>query len=145
MTRVYFDTGVLVKLYYREPNSADAMALVNNFETPLPLGVWQELEVRTALRSRAFRGELSQAKLQAILQQFDADISGGVFQRTPIDPIAVFDEAERLSARFAATIGCRTLDILHVAAAIVLGAAEFISMDQRQRALAAAAGLRVKP
>jgi predicted nucleic acid-binding protein len=55
----------------------------------------------------------------------------------------VVREAERLSALHSEKLGTRSLDILHVAAALVLGAAEFHSFDGRQAALARAAGLRV--
>ena len=42
------------------------------------------------------------------------------------------------------TLGCRTLDIIHVAAALVLEAKEFVTFDTRQAALAKQAGLTVK-
>lgn len=45
----------------------------------------------------------------------------------------------------AAILGCRTLDIIHVAAALVLGTKEFVTFDGRQGALAKQAGLTVKP
>jgi hypothetical protein len=41
--------------------------------------------------------------------------------------------------------GCRSLDILHCAAAKLLGAAGFVSTDVRQRKLAAAMGLNLAP
>lgn len=43
------------------------------------------------------------------------------------------------------TLGCRTLDILHVACATVLNADVFVTYDKRQRALALVAGLNVLP
>ncbi len=49
----------------------------------------------------------------------------------------------RLSASHSATLGTRTLDILHVAAALVLGLADLLTFDTRQAALAKAAGLKV--
>jgi predicted nucleic acid-binding protein len=52
-------------------------------------------------------------------------------------------EAERLSAMHSEKLGTRSLDILHVAAAVVLGKQEFLTFDQRQAALAKAAGLDV--
>jgi hypothetical protein len=52
-------------------------------------------------------------------------------------------EAERLSALHSETLGTRSLDILHVAAALVLGSSEFLTFDARQAALAKAAGLKV--
>jgi predicted nucleic acid-binding protein len=38
-------------------------------------------------------------------------------------------------------IGCRSLDVLHCAAAKILGVSEFITTDGRQKKLAAAMGL----
>ena len=46
---------------------------------------------------------------------------------------------------YSATLRCRTLDIIHVAAALVLGTHEFITFDARQGTLAKRAGLTVKP
>jgi hypothetical protein len=48
-------------------------------------------------------------------------------------------------ASHSATLGCRTLDIIHVAAALVIGAGEFVTFDVRQGAMAKKAGLEVKP
>jgi hypothetical protein len=40
-------------------------------------------------------------------------------------------------------LGCRTLDVLHVACACELAADHFLSFDQRQKTLARKAGLNV--
>ncbi len=45
----------------------------------------------------------------------------------------------------AAALGCRTLDIIHMAAALVIGVKKFVTFDHRQAALARMAGLNVKP
>jgi len=58
---------------------------------------------------------------------------------------AVTANGFELSAGYSAILGCRTLDIIHVAAAFVLGAKEFVTFDTRQGALAKQAGLVVKP
>jgi predicted nucleic acid-binding protein len=57
----------------------------------------------------------------------------------------VFNEAARLSAAHTETIGNRAYDILHVAAARIIGATEFWSFDGKQRALAQAEGMKVGP
>jgi hypothetical protein len=54
-------------------------------------------------------------------------------------------EAESLAEHHTPTIGSRSLDILHVAAALVLGATEFCTLDTRQGKLAQLAGLHVQP
>jgi hypothetical protein len=53
----------------------------------------------------------------------------------------IYAEARRLSARWSATLGTRSLDILQVASAIVLKADSFLTFDSRQKKLAKAAGL----
>ena len=40
-------------------------------------------------------------------------------------------------------LGTRSLDILHVASALVLGSTSFVTFDRRQAALARASGLKV--
>jgi predicted nucleic acid-binding protein len=54
-----------------------------------------------------------------------------------------FDSDEQLSADHTAATLCRTLDTLHVALALELGATEFCTFDHRQAALASLAGLTV--
>jgi predicted nucleic acid-binding protein len=55
----------------------------------------------------------------------------------------VVDEAKRLSAIHTVSGGHRGFDILHVAAALKLGAAEFLTFDGNQKKLAESEGLRV--
>ncbi len=40
-------------------------------------------------------------------------------------------------------MGCRTMDIFHVACAVEIGASEFLTFDRRQSTLAAHANLKV--
>ncbi len=55
----------------------------------------------------------------------------------------IVDEAKRLSAIHTVSGGHRGFDILHVAAALELGAAEFLTFDGNQKRLAESEGLRV--
>ncbi|HRI12139.1 MAG TPA: hypothetical protein PLX89_03960 [Verrucomicrobiota bacterium] len=73
-----------------------------------------------------------------------SDLSSDVFASAEPYWPEVLLEAERLSAAYSATLGTRSLDILHVASALVLGARDFLTFDTRQGALAAAVGLRLK-
>ena len=50
-------------------------------------------------------------------------------------------ETERLSALHSEKLGTRSLDVLHVGAALSLGCKTFLSFDKRQVALARNAGL----
>ena len=141
----YFDSAVIAKLYVQESNSAEAIRLVSAATAPCALTHWQEIEVRTALRLKLFRCEITDDELHASLAAFDEDIAAGRWQRPDYALADVHDRAAQLSARHAAEIGCRTLDIFHVAAALIIGTPKFVSLDDRQRELARREGLTVKP
>ncbi len=64
----------------------------------------------------------------------------GVVALRPLPPSA-FDVARRLAQKHTRRLGTRSLDILHVACAAVLGARTFYTFDERQRKLAKAEGL----
>jgi predicted nucleic acid-binding protein len=50
-----------------------------------------------------------------------------------------------LTQKHTATTGTRSLDLIHIATALELGAADFLSLDNRQRQAASAEGLIVLP
>jgi hypothetical protein len=81
---------------------------------------------------------------EQMLAHLQTDIDGGLVKVIPADWTRVHSRAERLSVRYTARSGYRALDILHVATALELGVPEFLSFDARQRALARAAGLKIK-
>jgi hypothetical protein len=139
----YADTGLLCSLYAPDAHTKRAAARLKRQALPLPFTWLHQLELRNALRLRVFRGEISVAQRDASLNLMLADLAGGVLA-TATPPLAeVMTEAERLSALHSETIGTRSLDILHVAAALVLGRAQFLTFDHRQARLAEAAGLNV--
>jgi hypothetical protein len=92
-----------------------------------------------------FRREITAEELRASLAAFDEDIAAGRWQRPNYALADVHDRAAQLSGRHATEIGCRTLDIYHVAAALVIGTPEFFSLDERRRELARREGLHIKP
>ena len=140
----YFDSAIIVKLYVREATSPDAIRLVRAYAAPYVLTQWQALEVKNAIRLKAFRTEITPAEMSRSIAAFEQDIATGRWQRPVYTVAAVEQRAEELSAGHSATLGCRTLDIIHVAAALVLEAKEFVTFDTRQAALAKQAGLTVK-
>lgn len=141
----YFDTGILLKLYLPEPRAAEAVGLVNATPGKPPLTLLHELEMRSALRQKAGRGELTQQECDALIAQLDSDLTNGVHDRVTVSWPDVFATAESLSAAHGVGTLCRSLDTLHVALALELGAAEFCSFDSRQSHMAAAAGFTVIP
>lgn len=83
--------------------------------------------------------------MQGSLEAFDEDISSGRWKTPEYVEATVWRFARDLSDRHAATIGCRTLDLLHVAVALSLGVKTFVTFDERQRTVAKLEGLRVRP
>jgi predicted nucleic acid-binding protein len=112
-------------------------------ELPLPIIWLHQIEVRNAFRLRVFRKEAGGITSNSLLNLFLSDFSSGLWQNAYPNLDSVMIEAERLSASYTEIIGSRSLDVLHVAAALVLGVSEFLTFDKRQAVLAEAVGLKV--
>lgn len=141
--RAYADTGLLCSLYAPDVHTGAAVARIQRQALPLPIIWLHSLEFRNALRLRVFRQEITTAQRDASLNAMLADLAAGVLTHAAPSLADLTVEAERLSALYSETLGTRSLDILHVAAALVLGLPEFLTFDRRQHALAKAAGLAV--
>jgi predicted nucleic acid-binding protein len=141
--RIYFDTGVLLKLYSAEENSARAVALIESYGSPICFSGLQHAELRNALYRKCARKEITPQELRRALKDLRSDIDNGVLHVPEIDWSAVFAEANRLTDKYALSTQCRTLDTLHVATALQLGAASIGTTDQRQKVLARKGGLKI--
>ena len=140
--RAYADAGFLCSLYALDRHTPRAAARMKRQALPLPHTWLHQLELRNALRLRVFRGEITASQRDASLNMILADLAGGVLAAASPALAAIMTEAERLSALHTETLGTRSLDVLHVAAALVLGLKELLTFDARQAALARASGLR---
>jgi predicted nucleic acid-binding protein len=139
----YADTGFLCSLYAPDAHTRRAIARMRRQALPLPISWLHQLEFRNALRLRVFRAEITPSQRDASLNAMLADLAAGVLEAAAPPLPALLIEAERLGALHTETLGTRSLDILHVASALVLGLGECLTFDNRQAALAKAAGLRV--
>ena len=147
----YPDTSLLCALYRRQDNTPEALALRATIKEPLPVTSLVLFEFRQSVRFQTWLhrkdaakgyGEKEGAKMLADLQ---SDIDSGLVEIIPVDWAKVHSRAEQLSAQHTGRTGRRAFDILHVATALELEAKQFLTFDGRQRALAKAAGLKVKP
>lgn len=120
-----------------------AIARIRKEKLPLPFTWLHQLELRNALRLRVFRREISAEQREASLNMVLADLAAGVLAPASPRLPETMIEAERLSAGHSEKIGTRSLDILHVATALVLGCSSVLTFDRRQAALARASGLKV--
>jgi len=138
----YFDTSFLTSLYSPDSNSVAAAGAIATSGSTRLITTFAELELVNALGLRAFRHEISPREAQTSLRQFDEDIRNGVFLVLPLSD-EVFQRARDLSRQTTPKLGTRTADLLHVAAALELGAQILYSFDQQQRKLAKAVHLKI--
>lgn len=141
----YIDTALFVKIFVLEANSPETIRLLEEIGEPFAYSHLHELEIPNAIRLKRFRGEITKTQETAAIRAFLGDVDAGRFERIAYDLAAVFIRAEQLSAKWSAEIGCRSLDLWHVAAALEVGCATFVSYDARQRKAAEMSGLHVLP
>jgi predicted nucleic acid-binding protein len=137
----YLETSFLVSLYTVDANSAAAITALQSAAGPFPLTSFCELELTNALELRVFRREITRSEAKLSLAAMAGDLASGVFNSVPVPP-SVYEEALRLARRHSAVLGTRSLDILHVAAALKLGLKTLYTFDRQQAQLARAAGLK---
>ena len=112
---------------------------------PLDFTGFHRLELRNALSLAVFQQRLTSAESLAAWQEVEQDLAAGLLVAQPDLWEKLVQEAERLAEQHTPVIGSRSLDILHVAAATLLGATDFCTLDTRQGKLAQLAGLHVQP
>ena len=140
---LYHDPGVPVKLYVREESSDAVVRSLAVRGEAVIVNDLHELEIRNALRLKRFSDEIGDQQLAASMAMLASDLAAGRLIRGGIDWGSVCAEAERLSATMTVAVGVRTIDLLHVAAALDRMASGLVSLDHRQCAAARASGFDV--
>lgn len=141
----YADSSLLLKLYIREPDTVAAWQAVNRIQGPLIFTPLHRLEMMNGIRRCAASRKVTRAQAVRALLVLRGHLKGGRYTLPAVDWQAVFLRAHRLSQRHARKRLVRSLDLLHVAAALEIGATEFLTFDDRQRDTAAAEGFNVLP
>ena len=140
---LYADTSVIVKLYFRETYSREAADRISQYGESIPFTPFHDLEFTNAVNLKLFRKELTQSKANIIFERFSEHEQKGVYYRPPIDWTETMIRSIDLSKRHTSDIGSISLDIMHVALALSIGADRFFTLDGRQSQLALMAGLNV--
>ena len=141
----YVDTSVLVSLYVSDANSQRADAWRKANPAPIDFTSLHRVELRNALSLAVFQQRITAAQAEAAWAQVQEDLKAGVLAAKADAWDKLIAEAESLATTQTPTLGTRTLDILHVAAARVAGATDFCTFDGKQAKLAQALGLQVRP
>ena len=128
----YFDTSALLKIYVQEPDSDSAVALAQE-SNPLVISRLSVLEMIRAIGVN--------------LDKHIRDVTRLIFE-SDVETMAVIriDDPEwRSAADIAFRSGAKSLDSLHIAAALSLGDPHltFVTFDKKQARAAVESGLRV--
>lgn len=140
---LYFDTSALLKLYTPERETARLSRWLQDQGLPLVFTSLHELELFNSLELKLFRKEISRSDVEKSSKDIRGDVGRGVYFRPPISWNEVFTVSVGLSHSHTATEGYRSLDILHVASALVLNCSHFVTYDNPQLRLARRSGLNV--
>lgn len=141
---LYADTSFLLSLYGNDANSRAAVSLAKRQRPTFLLTPFGEAEFENACELRVFLKQWTPAETRAVREVFLSNLSAGVFQIEELHR-ETWRTAVSLSRRHTAKLGARTLDVLHVATALIEKPDAFCTFDKRQRKLAQAEGLRVLP
>jgi predicted nucleic acid-binding protein len=137
---IYADTSFFVSLYLPDTHSIEAGQRIAQHPrlwlTPLHGAEWVH-----AVFQHVFQRKISAREAQQVYRGFEKDRESGLWVKTAL-PERAFETCIELARRHGGRLGVRTLDTLHVASALELGANRFWSFDQRQTKLAEAEGLR---
>ena len=146
----YPDTSFLCSSYRTQDHSEAADALRATLGEPLHFTSLLEFEFLQSIELQVWLHSCDRSKgyarreADAMIADWESDVASGLNRLVAFDMDAVLRLSRVLSGQSTARGGHRTLDILHVATAVHLGARCFLSFDARQRALARKAGLEVK-
>ena len=145
------DTSFLCALYRRQANSPQAAAHFKAMPEALHVTGLLLYEFRQSVRFQVWLHAQDKAKgypqsdCDRALADLQTDLDSGAVVVVTAEWPDVHRLAEILSKRHTIAGGHRSLDVLHAATALHLGAREFLTFDTNQRKLAAAEKLKVKP
>lgn len=139
---IYLDASVVFSLHFRDSNTIEALHLVRAAAEPLLISALCEVETINAFGLHVFRGEMSGRNMDIAVRDLESDLRFGIMQWKQI-PEAAFTRAKALSKMITPSTGVRAADLLHIAAALELGAKTVYTLDQKQHKAAQAVGLMV--
>jgi predicted nucleic acid-binding protein len=139
----YVDPSALRRLYVHDARSRAFSAWRGRLTGALTTTLHGRAELVNSIMLTVFRGELELEQAHAALEDLDDDYAQGRLLLVDLLWRRTLDRAAELSREHTASLGTRTLDVLHVASALTLGCRRFITYDERQAKLARAVKLKV--
>ena len=144
--KAYADSSFIVALYLQQQSSSKAVAWLERYGRALPFTPWHRLEVRNALRLAVYYKAIDALQCRTQLRQIETDLKDQtLLAHLAIDWTDVLRAAEKMGAAHTQTIGSRSADLFHVAAARQTGCDCFLTFDEKRSMMATAARLSVQP
>lgn len=125
---MYLDTSVLVKLYTREPDSAECERIVAGHRIVSSELLYTELW--SALLAKERNGVLSPDHRQRVWQLFEEHLLDEIVELVGLDGTVVREAAEVI-ARVHPRVPLRTLDAIHLATYSGLEVGPLFTLDRR--------------
>ena len=142
-SRIYVDPNALRRLYVHDDRSRGFCAWRARTRGPLPVTRHGRAELANSICLAVFRGDIGHDDGDAALADLETDLAEGRLTLAEIPWRHALDRARELSLLHTPALGTRTLDVLHVASALVVHCRRFVTYDLRQAALAKVVGLQV--
>lgn len=141
--KTYVDPSALRRLYVHDDHSRAFCTWRARIGGSLPITLHGRAELFNSIMLAVFRRDIAPEIGQGALADIEADLAAGRLHIADLLWRKTLQRAADLSVAHTAELGTRTLDVLHVASALVLRCRSFVTYDDRQAALAQAVGLRV--
>lgn len=136
----YFDAAYVVKCYVNEPDSAQVQELSEQVDA-LCTSSWSVIEVTSAIRRYVREKRLTRATAKALLNEFDKDVSDGVWELLPITPI-LLQQLDQFLRTLPVDVVLRAGDALHLMTARQAGLDAIWTSDRHLLRAAPHFGLR---
>ena len=85
----------------------------------IPFSLFHKTELNNAFALKLFRGEISEEQYNRVQSCLQQDRRTGVLKELSPDWTAVFKASADIAKRHTPSLGARSLDIIHVALAVV--------------------------
>jgi len=141
---IYCDTSFLFSLYVEDSGSQRASEQMTSAKEPLIWTTWHQLEFTSALEARVGRNANTRKQAEAVYAALHAHLEkDGIYTPRSMNWEPALERSSELSRKWGGSLGCRSLDVLHVGICLELKIKKFWSLDERQRSLAKAVGLKI--
>jgi hypothetical protein len=138
---IYADTSFLFSFYAWDANTEAASTIYRKDQRrPLLFTPWQNFELRNVLRLASARLRSLKRplpfQLGNVFKEVRQDLMAGRLRHCEPDWREALRLADALSAQYSESTGAASVDVWHVAAAVLLEAEVFWTFDSEQRQLA---------